>query len=129
MVLLHDRIAERRLDAPESEDDAAFDAEVLLDAREQRCVSLGAILPSLDAPVGDAAIDVLPELLVELGLATDLCEDAGVGLQAAHHTRIGRVRNAARKRTWAEGLDPLRKWLSGGLRQCWAIKRKRSRAD
>ena len=83
MVLLHHRIAERGLDAPQTEDDGALDAEILLDAREQRRVSPGAFLPGLDAPVGDTAIEVLPELLVELGLAADFGEDGGVGLQAA----------------------------------------------
>ena len=44
-------------------------------------------LPSLDAPVGDAAIEVLPELLFEFRLLADELEDAGVGLQVAHHAR------------------------------------------
>src|SRR5436853_91399 len=66
VVLLHDRIAERRLDAPQAEDDSALDAEILLDPREQRRVGLRALLSGLNAPVGDAAVEILPELLVEL---------------------------------------------------------------
>src|SRR5262249_9190820 len=82
--------------------------EVLLDAVKERCVLLG-LRPALgDAPVGDAAVEILPELFGELGLAAVERVDTGVRLEAAHHTRIGRLRDAARQRTGTEGFDPLR---------------------
>src|ERR1041385_9321337 len=98
MVLLHDRIAECRFDAPEPENDGAFDAEILLDAREERRVSLGALLTGLDAPVGDAAVDVLPELLIEFWLIADFAEHGCVGLEPAHHAGVGRIRYALGER-------------------------------
>src|SRR5882724_5862243 len=62
MILLHERVTECGLDAPKSEDHAALDTEILFDARQQRPVFLQPVLPSLDAPVRNAAVDVLPEL-------------------------------------------------------------------
>ena len=96
-------------------------------ANSERVV-LRALLAGLDAPVGDAAVDVLPELLVELGLAADFREYGRVGLQAAHHARVGRVGNALRERTRAECLDPLRERLRGDLREGGCAERKRGRA-
>jgi len=67
MVLLHHRIAEGGLDAPQAEDDARLDPVILLDAGQQRGILLGLLLALSDAPVGDAAVEVLPDLLVESG--------------------------------------------------------------
>jgi len=63
MILLHQGIAERGFDAPQRQQCAAFDAEILFDPREQRFVLLQRFLAGDDAPVRDAAIDVLPDLL------------------------------------------------------------------
>ena len=63
MVLLHQRIAEGGLDAPQRQQRAALDAEILLDPREQRLVLPQRFLAGDDAPVRDAAVDVLPDLL------------------------------------------------------------------
>jgi hypothetical protein len=108
VVLLDVRIAIGRLDAPYAEHHRRRNAEVLLDALEQRVILLGFFAPLRDPPVGDAAVDILPERLGELGLAAIERIDRGVGLEVAHHARIGRLRYAARQRPWLEGLDPLR---------------------
>ena len=55
MMLLHDRIAEGQLDAPDAEHDRALDAEVLFDAGEQRRILLRLLLAGDDAPVGPRA--------------------------------------------------------------------------
>ena len=68
MVLLHQRIAERALDAPQREQRAALDAEIALDACEQRRVITQGFLAGDDAPVGHAAIDIFPEMFVEFRL-------------------------------------------------------------
>ena len=94
MVLLHQRIAIGGLDAPQRQQRAALDAEILLDPREQRLVLPQRFLAGDDAPVGDAAIDVLPDLLVELRLLLHLLEHGHVRLDAAHHAGPGRVRDA-----------------------------------
>ena len=80
-------------------------------------IFLRLLLPGLDAPVGDAAIEVLPELLVEFRLVAQLLVDAGVGLEAAHDARIGRGRDALGERARAEAFDPLRERRAGGLRE------------
>ena len=107
MVLLHQGIAERGLDAPQRQQRAALDAKILLDPREQRLVFFQRFLAGDDAPVGDAAIDVLPDLLVELGLLLHLLEHGHVRFDAAHHARIGRLRDALRQRPRAKTVAPL----------------------
>ena len=69
MVLLHLRIAIGGLDPPQRQQRAALDAKIMLDPREQRLVLPQRLLAGDDAPVRHPAIDVLPELLVEFGLA------------------------------------------------------------
>src|SRR5439155_308987 len=125
MVPLHDRIAERRLDAPQAEDDAALDTEILLDACEQRRVGFRALPSGLDPPIGDTAIEVLPELLIELGLTADFGEHRGVGLQPAHHPRVSRVGNPFCECAGAKSLDPLGKRLRGDLRESGRAERER----
>ncbi len=93
----------------------AVDAVVALDARQQRGVLARALLAGLDAPVGDAPVEVLPELLVELRLRPVEGIDRGVGLQSRHHPPVGRLRNAAGERARPERLHPLRKWLARDL--------------
>ncbi len=109
MVLLHHRIAVGGLDTPQAEQEHAVDADIFFDARQQRGVLLG-LFPALgQAPIGDAAVEILPDLFLELRLVADLLEHAGVRLQPCHHPRIGGVRNAARTRARTKGLHPLRK--------------------
>ena len=107
MVLLHIRIAEGQFDAPEPEHHRAVDPIVLLDAGKQRCILLGLFLARGDAPVGDAAVEILPDLFLELGLGAVELKDRGVGLDIAHDPRVGRVRDATRAGPGAERLDPL----------------------
>ena len=60
-----------------------------------------------DAPVGDAAVEILPELLAEFWLLAVELKDRRVGLEVAHHPRVGRVGNATFARPGAESVDPL----------------------
>ena len=79
MILLHDRIAERRLDAPEAEQRAALDVVVLFNAVKERGIFLRLLLALADAPVGDAAVKVLPDLFAEFRRFESL-------LRAENHT-------------------------------------------
>ena len=106
VVLLHQGIAERGLDAPQRQQGAALDAEILFDPREQRFVLLQRRLAVDDAPVGHATIDVLPGLLGELRLARELLEHAGVGLHVRHRPVPTRLRNALGKRAGMKMLAP-----------------------
>src|SRR5262245_44638158 len=107
MVLLHQRITERGLDAPQREQGAALDAKILLDPVEQRSVLLQRDLAVDDAPVRHTAVDVLPGLLRELRLTADLLEHAHVRLDAAHRPIPGRLRNAPGERALAKTVAPL----------------------
>ena len=61
-----------RLSIPHTaEHDAALDAKIAFDAREQRVIVFGFLLAGEDAPVGHAPIEILPELFGEFGLAAD----------------------------------------------------------
>ena len=91
MVLLDQWIAECALDTPQRQQRAALDAEVPLDAGEQRAMLAQRFLSRADAPVRDATIDVLPEFFLELRLVAHLREHAHVGLDPAHHVRVGGV--------------------------------------
>jgi hypothetical protein len=116
VVLLHERVAVRRLDAPDAEHDRALDTEVLLDAAEERLVFLCLFLAGDDAPVRDPTIEVLPELLVELGLIVDRLEAGFVRAQAVHGTVVCFGADAAGERLGAETRNPFREVL-GGERQ------------
>ena len=107
MVLLHQGIAIGGFNAPQRQQRAALDAKILLDPREQRLVLLQRLAAVDDAPVRDAAVDVLPDLLVEFRLLLHLPEHAHVGLDAAHHPRPGRVRNAFCQGARAKIVAPL----------------------
>src|SRR5262249_27962475 len=98
---------EGRFDAPQPEHHRALDAVVLLDAGKQRRVFLRLLLAGDDAPIGNAAIEILPEFLVEFGLRAVERKDRGVGLDVAHHPRVGGVGYATRARWGAKALDPL----------------------
>ena len=71
MVLLHLRIAIGGFHAPQRQQRAALGAEIMFDPGEQCLMLPQGFLACDDAPVGDAAVDVLPDLLVEFGLALD----------------------------------------------------------
>ncbi len=65
-----------------------------------------------DAPVGDAAVEILPELFVEFGLVADGLEPGHVGLYPDHDARVGLVGDATRFGLGAERADPLlKRWL------------------
>ena len=114
VVLLHQRIAIGGLDAPQRQQRAALDAKILLDPREQRLVLPQRFLAGGDAPVRGAAIDVLPDLLVEFRLLLHLPEHGHVGLDAAHHAGVGRIRNALCQRAGAKIVAPLVEAGRGG---------------
>ena len=107
MVLLDQGIAEGGFDAPQRQQRAALDAEFLFDPCKQRFVFLQRLLAGDDAPVRDAAIDVLPDLFVEFRLVPHLLEHGHVGFDAAHHACISRVRNALRQRARTKAITPL----------------------
>jgi hypothetical protein len=101
-----DHLAVARLDPPQRQHGVAIDAVFALDAREQRRKFLGARLAGDDAPVGDAAIDILPQRFAEFGLGADLGVDGGIGLDAIHHAPVGRLRYAARGCAMAKRFAP-----------------------
>ena len=107
MVLLHQRIAIGGFDAPQRQQRAALDAVVLFDPRKQRLVFSQRFLAGDDTPFRDAAIDVLPNLLVELRLISQLIEHGHVRFDAAHHPRPGRLRNSLGERVRAKGIAPV----------------------
>lgn len=55
---------------------------ILLDAGQQRCTFLRLLLAEGDAVVGDAAIEILPELLVELRIVATAKNFQSEGIQA-----------------------------------------------
>ena len=114
VVLLHQRIAKGGFDAPQREQRAALDAEILFDPRKQRLVLLQGFLAGDDAPVGDAAIDVLPDLFVEFRLVPHLPEHGHVRLDMPHRAVPGRLRNALCQRTGAKIIAPLVEAGRGG---------------
>jgi hypothetical protein len=116
MILLHVGIAIRGFDAPESEHYRARHAVVLLDTAEERGLLLRLFLAGRDAPVGDAPVEILPDLLVKLGLVAHLRENGVVGREPVHHARIGRIGNAALLRSRAKRFDPAVKRRAAALR-------------
>jgi hypothetical protein len=116
VVLVHDGIAEGGLHPPEAEQDRGRDAEILLQPCEQGACLAQAFLAGCDPPIGDAAIEILPELLAEFRLRALQGEDAHVRFHIAHHPVIGRLRYAALERARLEGRDPLREGLRRLLR-------------
>ena len=84
---------------------------------EQRRVLLRALAAGHDAPFRDAAIEILPELFLELGLRALQREHAHVGLEPAHDPIVGRAGNSARQRFRAKRGHPLLERLRGTLRQ------------
>ncbi len=88
---IDDYVAKGRLHAPQTEHDITVDAILNPDALQERTVVARAFLPGLDPPLGDAAVEVLPKLLVELRLGAVEDVDRSVGLEAGHHPIIGGV--------------------------------------
>ena len=107
MVLLNQGIAEGGFDTPQRQQRAALDAVIPFDPCKQRFVLLERFPAGDDAPVRDAAIDVLPDLLVEFGLLLYLPEHGHVRLDASHHPCIGRVRDALGQRPRTKAVAPL----------------------
>jgi hypothetical protein len=107
VIFLDDRIAECGFDAPDPEHEGRLDAEIALNARQQRCVFFRFGFAGFDPPIGRGAVEILPELLVEHRLIADRVQSCHVGLHAAHHPRIGLLADAAGERLAAEGGDPL----------------------
>jgi hypothetical protein len=121
VVLLHQGIAIGGFDAPQRQQRAALDAVVLLDPGKQRLVLLQRLAAFDDAPVRDAAINVLPDLFVEFGLVPKLLENGHVRLDPAHHPRPGRLRNSFRQSVGAKAIAPLFE-----ARRCCGKYRKRT---
>jgi hypothetical protein len=94
----------------------AIDAVFLFDAHEQRIVVLRHLLAGGDAPVGNAAIEVLPGQLLEFRLRALQRIDRRIRFDAAHHAVVGFFRNAALERARPKPRDPLRERLACALR-------------
>ena len=124
VVLLHVRIAEGRFDAPEPEHDPAVDPVVLLDAGKERRVFLRLLLAGRDAPVGDAAIEILPELFVEFGLEAIELKNCCIRSDTAHNPRVCSVGYATRARPCAKRRDPLVERRFACLRACRCVPRR-----
>ena len=122
MVLLHLGIAVSGLHAPQREQRAALDAKFPFDPDKQRFVLPQRLLAGDDAPVRDAAIDVLPDLLVKLRLLLHLPEHGDVRLDAAHHARPRRLRNAFCERAASKIVAP-----SIEARRCCGQRGQRTR--
>ncbi len=122
VVALYPGIAEGGFDAPQRQQRAALDAVIPFDPREQRLVFPQRFLAGGDAPVGDAAIDVLPGLLAELRLVPHLIEYGDVRLDAAHDAVPGRLGNAFCQRVRAEAVPPL---VEAGRSRCERAQRRR----
>ncbi len=74
-----------------------------------------AFLAGRDAPVGDAAVEILPELFLEFRLGAVERVNRGVGLDR-HCAVIGRLRHAARQSPGPEVGAPLLERLPRALR-------------
>ena len=111
-------------DAPDRQHGVAVDAVFGLDLGEQRRKFLGACLAGDNPPVGDPAVDILPECLVEFGLRADLGVDSGIGLDRPHHPRIGRLRHAAPAGARAKAVTPGFERCAGALRPHQRGRRK-----
>ena len=61
----------------------------------------------LDPPIRGGAVEILPELLIELRLIADGIHSRHVGLHAAHHPRVGFLADVASGGFAAEDGDPL----------------------
>jgi hypothetical protein len=72
-------------------------------------------LPAMMRQSDHAPIEILPELLVELGLSADRLKAGGVGAQPAHDAVVCVSADAAAKRLGAERSDPLGK-IAGSAR-------------
>ena len=103
-------VAERRLHPPQTEDNVAVDAVVLLNPRKQTCVFLCALFPVIDPPVGAASVDVLPHQFGEFGLRTVSARlHAAVRRHRAHHAVVSLFRDATLDRARAKSGHPTRK--------------------
>src|SRR4029450_2593661 len=120
----HIRIAERRLDPPQPEHNAAVDAVVLLDPGKKGRVFLRLLLAGGDTPVGDAAIEVLPELFVEFGLVAVKLKNCCIRFDSSHNARVCASGYTPRAPPCAEGRDPLIERGLACLRACRGAPRR-----
>ena len=72
----------------------------------------------LDPPIRGGAVEIVPELLIELRLIADGIHSRHVGLHAAHHPRVGFLADVASGGFAAEDGDPL---LEANLRVCGGL--------
>ena len=79
----------------------------MFDPRKQRLVFPQRFLAGDDAPVRDAAIDILPGLLLEFGLVLHLLEHGHVRFDVAHHPGPGRLRYPLGQGMRAKSVAPL----------------------
>ena len=96
-----------RFDAPDAEHEEILDAEITRNARKQRCIFFRFDFARLDPPIRSRAVEILPELLIELRLIADGIHCRHVRLHAAHHPRVGLLADAASGSFAAEERDPL----------------------
>ena len=107
MVLFDERVAKCGFDAPDAKHEGGFDAEIALNARKERCIFFRFDFACLDPPIRGRAVEILPELLIELRLIADGIYTRHVGLHAAHHPRVGLLADTASGSFAAERGDPL----------------------
>src|SRR5436309_16136244 len=84
-----------------------MEAIVRFDEGKERREFIRHRLAGRDEPVGDAAIEILPELLVEFGLRAVELKYRGIRFDIALHPRVGGVGYTPRAGSGAEGCDPL----------------------
>ena len=101
----------RRIRRPTAPAGCRAQRRIQIDPGKQRLVVSQRFFAGDDAPVRDAAIDVLPGLLVEFGLVLHLLEHRHVRFEVAHHAAPGRLRYPVRQRV---GAKSSRHWAKPG---------------
>src|SRR5262249_47727654 len=108
VLWIDDDVAEGRLHTPQSKHGVAVYGILTLDTFKQTCLFLGSLLAGPNAPVGNAAIEVLPDLLAKLRLGTVERVHRRVRVDRGHYPAIGRIRYATASRARSKILHPVR---------------------
>ena len=98
-----------RLHSPDRYHDVTVDAVTGFDLAEEGGVLIEERLAGGDALLGNGAVKVEPDLLVELGLAARLLENFRVGGEIAERRVVGRPRDPGGLGGRPERPDPLRR--------------------
>jgi hypothetical protein len=104
----HD-VAEGGLHTPQAKHRVTVDGIFALDAFKQSCMLAGTLPAGSHTPVGNAPIEILPNLLAEFRLGPVKRVDRGVGFDIAHHPSVRRIGYATGARTRTKAFDPLTK--------------------